>query len=85
MALRKTHLRSARITQPKLEVTGNNSLPIVTWNTGSIDALPTRKVQAVRRLTWRGVLFWLLWWLFVVVLVGSLVFVWWIAGRYAAL
>ncbi len=51
--LRKIKLKSARTTRPKLEAVPG--APVVTWNTGDIEQVRTRKEPSVMRWTWRDV------------------------------
>ena len=84
--MRKVRLRAARITQPKLIAANNTNLPVVTWSTGDIERVSTRKVQRVRRrLTWRDVLFWGVLVLCVAIIVGSLAWMLLWLGSYAAM
>lgn len=80
--LRKIRLKSARTTRPMLEVVPG--APVVTWNTGSIEQVTTRKETAARAV-WQETALIVGCILLAALIVGLLVLGLWLAGRYAML
>ncbi len=84
--LRKIRLRRiGRATDLKLWVVCAPWLPVVTWNTGSISDVATKRMARVRRWDWRAVLAGVICVALALVIVAAIVLGLWLASRYAML